>query len=77
MERLDTITRRVLADLRDRMDGKGVGAVEAPTRVERGVEASARGGSVLGHAASPKGRMAARKETPADGSRTHVSRVGP
>lgn len=31
MERLDTITRRVLADLRDRMDGKtGAGVEPAP-----------------------------------------------
>ncbi len=36
MERLDTITHRLLRDLRDRMDeGKGVGAVEAPTQAAR------------------------------------------
>ncbi len=77
MERLDTITRRLLQGVRDRMDGKGVGAVEAPTRVERGANAVARGGTGKPHAASPKGRIATRKDTPAEGSRTQVNRVGP
>ena len=35
MERLDTITRRVLADLRDRMDKAGGTAVEAAPPLAR------------------------------------------
>jgi hypothetical protein len=52
MERLDTITQRVLADLRDRME-KEAGGVEASGQVTRGEREGSPARPTTGHHKAP------------------------